>query len=208
VTVRAGAPHPHVEIAIIRSVAFAALLCVCSWAPATAQYLPAPTTYTIVTAGRGYTQHFYRDGDKVLVELQMAKSADRHAIHLRTIVDAPTTTQLSWDPNDPSVPCNSVATGDWGDPFDFWRQMALDDSIVPTEVGKDSVNGMATTTYEKTAPQGSLELWREDRYGLLVKVVMTPKGHAPVEVFEAKAFVVGAPDSAVFDVPARCEWKK
>lgn len=201
--------YHHGRSAMIRSVVLASLLCAYSVAPASAQYAPAPTQYTIVTVTGGQTQHIYRDGDKVLLDLQIPKSTARHAaIHLRTIVDAPTTTQLSWDLIDPSVPCNSVAKGDWGNPFDFWRQMALDDSIAPTEVGKDSVNGMATTTYEKTTPDVRVELWREDRYGLLVKAVMIPKGRAPVEVFEIKAFTVGAPDPSVFAVPARCGWGK
>ena len=194
---------------MIRCVTLTALLCVCSWAPASAQYAPAPTKYTIVTVVGPQTQRFYRDGDRVLVDLQSPKSAYQPVpIHMRTIVDAPTKTQVSWDLRDSTVPCNSVGQGDWGNPFDFWRQMALDDSIVPTEVGTDSVSGMATTVYAKTTPEVHVELWREDRYGLLMKVVVTPKGRAPVEVFETKEFTVGPPDASVFAVPARCEWKK
>lgn len=194
---------------MIRSIAFASLLCAVAPATALAQYQPAPTRYTIVTVGDGQTQHYYRDGDKVLVDLRIAKSAEHtEAVHLRTIVDAPTTEQRSWDLLNAAVPCNSVGKGDWGDPFDFWRQMALDDSVVPTETGKDTVNGIAATTFEKAIPPGRVTFWRENTYGLLVKAVVTPTGHDPVELFEVKEFTVGAPDAAVFAVPKRCQWDK
>ncbi len=175
---------------------------------AQAQYQPAPTRYTIVNVGGGHTQRFYRDGDKVLVDLVMPKSKGQpDGIHWRTIVDAPTTTSLTWDLRKPSVPCNSTFKGSWGDPFDLWSQMALDDSIAPKEAGEDTVNGMTTTRWVKTTPEVSLEFWRENRYGLLVKAVMTPPGRKPVEMFETKEFKVGAPAASTFTVPARCGWK-
>lgn len=62
------------------------------------------------------------------------------------------------------------------------------------------------STYEISSPEGSSKLWREDRYGLLVKLVMTPKGHAPAEVFEIEDFKIGKPDASVFTVPSRCKW--
>jgi hypothetical protein len=192
-----------------RSVILLSLLGLSPWATAAAQYLPAPTRYTIVNEGGGQTQHFYRDGDKVLIDLNMPKSSDQPvAIHMRTIVDVPSKTRQSWDLLNPSVPCNSIDTGDWGDPFDLWRQMALDDSVAPQETGPATVNGMAVTVYRKAVPGGVLQLWRENRYGLLVKAVMTPEGRAPVEMLETKEFTVGAPDAAVFAVPSRCTWSR
>lgn len=194
---------------MIRPIVLASLLCALPWTPMSAQYQPAPSRYTIVIVGDGQTQHFYRDGDRVLHDLEIPKSDQQTvAIHLRTIVDAPTTKQLSWDLRDASVPCNSVGTGDWGDPFDLWNQMALDDSVPPQRTGTDTVNGLATTTFEKTISAGSLEFWRENTYGLLVKAVITPTGRGPLELFETKEFKVGAPDPSVFKVPARCHWTK
>lgn len=191
-----------------RSLAFLSLLCVAPWTTAGAQYQPAPTRYTIVNASDGQTQHFYRDGDKVLVDLTMPKSQEQPvAIHMRTIVDVPSTTQLSWDLLKTSVPCNSPGKGDWGDPFGLWQQMALDDSVVPTPVGPDTVNGIAATIFEKTEKQGTMKLWRDTTYGLLIKAVMTPAGRQPVEMFETKEFTVGAPRASVFAVPKRCVWK-
>ncbi len=194
---------------MIRSVVLASLLCAWPTAPAGIRYQPAPTQYTIVIVSGGQTQHIYRDGDKALVDLEMPKSADQPvAIHLRTIVDVPSKTELTWDLLNPSTPCDAPATGDWGDPFDLWRQMAHDDSIPVKATGRDTVNGMAATIYEKTTPEAGVRLWREDRYGLLVKAVITPTGRAPVEVSETKAFTLGAPDPSQFAVPSRCTWKK
>lgn len=176
-------------------------------APAGAQYPPAPTQYTVVNAGGGQTQHFYRDGNRAMVELEMPKSSDQPVpIHMRTIVDVPSKTELSWDLLNAKIPCNSPATGDWGDPFGLWQQMALDDSVPPAKAGPATVNGMAATKFTKTSPEGTIELWRENRYGLLIKAVMTPKGGAPTEMFETKQFKVGPPAASEFTVPSRCTW--
>jgi hypothetical protein len=192
-----------------RSVILLSLLGLSPWTTARAQYQPAPTRYTIVNEGGGQTQHFYRDGDKALVDLDMPKSEEQPAaIHMRTIVDVPSKKQQSWNLLDSSIPCNSIGTGDWGDPFDLWRQMALDDSVAPKETGTATLNGMAVTVYEKSVSEGTVQLWREKTYGLLVKAVMTPTGRAPVEIFETKEFTIGAPDAAVFAVPSRCTWNK
>lgn len=192
-----------------RSIVLLSLLCLFPGATAGAQYRQAPTQYTVVNVGGGQTQHFYRDGDKVLVDLTMPTSTNQPvAIHMRTIVDARRRRKLSWDLLNPAVPCNGTSTGDWGDPFNLWQQMALEDSIPPKKTGHETVNGMPATTYAKTMPQGTLEFWRDDTYGLLVKAVMTPKGRDPVEMFETKEFKVGAPDAPVFAVPSRCNWKK
>ncbi len=192
-----------------RSVIALSVLCLAPFAAAGAQYQPAPTQYTIVNEGPGQTQHFYRDGDRAMVVLNMPKSKDQPAaIHMRTIVDVPSSRQQSWDPTDATIPCNSIGTGDWGDPFGNWQQFVNEDSIPPKEAGQDTVNGMAATVYEKTGPEGTIRLWRENTYGLLVKAVMIPKGHGPVEMFETKQFTVGAPKPSAFAVPSRCTWGK
>ncbi|HVB32740.1 MAG TPA: hypothetical protein VNE60_14540 [Gemmatimonadaceae bacterium] len=192
-----------------RSLALLSLLCLSPWTAAGAQYQPAPTQYTIVNAGGGQTQHFYRDGDRVLVDLTMPKSAEQPvAIHMRTIVDVPSTTQLSWDLLKASVPCNSPGKGDWGDPFGLWQQMALDDSVTPKATGQDTVNGITATVFEKREKRGTVKLWRDATYGLLVKAVMTPTGAEAIEMFETKEFRVGAPTGSVFAVPKRCVWKR
>lgn len=187
------------------------LLCLSAipWTGARAQYQPAPKQYTIVVAVGGQTHTIYRDSDKVLVDLVMPKSKNQpNGLHWRTIVDAPTTTSLTWDLNKPSAPCNSTFEGSWGDPFDMWQQMALDDSVAPKEEGQDTVNGMPTTTYVKTAPEGRAEFWRDNKYGLLLKEAMAAKGQDLQELFEIKEFKVGAPAASNFAVPKRCGWKK
>lgn len=187
--------------------AFACALCLLGAPDVAAQYQPAPTQYTVVNVGGGQTQHFYRDGNRAMVELEMPKSSDQPVpIHMRTIVDVPSKTELSWDLLNARIPCNSPATGDWGDPFGLWQQMALDDSVPPTKAGSATVNGLAATRFKKTSPDGTIELWRDNRYGLLLKAVMTPAGGKPVEMFETKQFKVGPPPSTVFTVPSRCTW--
>jgi hypothetical protein len=187
------------------------LLCLSAipWTGAQAQYQPAPTQYTIVVLVGGQTHTIYRDGDKALVDLVIPKSEDQpEALHWRTIVDVPSTTNVTWDLNKPSVPCDAVGKGDWGNPFDLWNQMALDDSVAPKQEGQETVNGMPTTTYEKTAPEGSAKFWRDNKYGLLVKEAMAAKGQPFGALFEIEEFKVGAPPASTFAVPKRCGWKK
>ncbi len=95
-----------------RSIVLLSLLCLFPGATAGAQYRQAPTQYTVVNVGGGQTQHFYRDGDKVLVDLTMPTSTNQPvAIHMRTIVDAPSKTQVELGPPES---CGSVQRDEHG----------------------------------------------------------------------------------------------
>lgn len=182
------------------------LVCSAAWAG----YDAPPTQYSLVNWSSGQVQHIYRDGNKAMIDLYMPKSPDQPtAIHTRTIVDVAAKKTLTWDLLDPKIPCDSPGTvSDWGDPFNYWDQTLQGAPGTPKETGKDKVNGMATTVYEIGSPDGGGKLWREDKYGMLVKFEMSQKGAAPVEAFEIKDFQVGKPKPSVFKVPSRCKWNE
>lgn len=182
------------------------LACSAAWAG----YDASPTQYSLVNWSSEQVQHIYRDGNKAMIDLYMPKSPTQpKELHMRTIVDVAAKRTLTWDLLDPTVPCNSPATvSDWGDPFNYWDQTLQGAPGTPKETGKDKVNGMATTVFEISSPDGGGKLWREDKYGLLVKFMVTQKGAAPVEAFEIKNFKVGKPKASVFKVPSRCKWNK
>lgn len=175
---------------------------------ALAQYAAAPTHYSLVNATADQVLHVYRDGDKALLDTLDPKSPTQPVeIHLRTIIDVPTLRDLSWDLEDPKVPCNGAGKSgpDWGDPFNYWNQMASS-GPAPKKVGHETVHGMPATVFVSEAPEGEAKLWREDKYGLLVKAVMTPKGGKPVTMIDITEFKVGPPPKAAFKVPSRCAW--
>jgi hypothetical protein len=178
-------------------------------ATAQAQYAPPPQQYSLTNVNTDETLHISRDGSKALIDTHVPKGPHQPVeVHTRTIVDIPSKTDLTWDLLDPKIPCDVPATGDWGDPFGYWDQ-TLQGEPAPKKVGKEMLNGMATTVYEVDSPEGTGKLWREDKYGLLVKFTLgQKKGSKPETLFEIKEFKVGKPDPAVFAVPARCKWKK
>lgn len=183
-----------------------ALVC----AAARADFQPPPQHYTIVNAAPDGTQTIYRDGNQALIDRIMPKSQYQpKAMHLRTLVRTTTKQSLTWDLLDRNMQCDSPATSsDWGDPFNYWNQSVQSAPGKMTQTGKATVNGMKTTVFEVTSDQGTARLWREDRYGLLVKFEMTPKGGKPVTVINVTRFKVGRPNLSVFTLPKRCSWNK
>ncbi|HEX6550475.1 MAG TPA: hypothetical protein VF117_07350 [Gammaproteobacteria bacterium] len=187
----------------------ASALCLFVCVTAYAKYPAPPQQYSLVNVSSGQTQHIYRDGNRALIDLYMPKGPNQPvAIHTRTIVDVASKTNLTWDLLDSKVPCDSPGQGDWGDPFGYWDQSVQGMPGKLKQTGKDTVNGMKTTVFEISSPEGTAKLWREDKYGLLVKNTVTPKGGAQMEMFEIRDFKIGKPSASVFVVPARCKWKK
>ena len=173
---------------------------------ASADYLAAPQQYSLTNAVVGKTATIYRDGAKASVDLFLPKGPYQpKPMHQRMIVDVPMANYVSWDPTDAKTPC-STGSGDWGDPFRYWQQMLPPSKTPPKEIGKETINGIATTVYEMSGPGGAeAKLWRDDKYGLLVKFVMSARGRqvTPVNI---RDFKPGKPDPTHFDIPARCHW--
>lgn len=176
---------------------------VCSFARA--DYVPAPQQYTFINAVDGQTSTVYRDGDKVALDTVMPKGPYQPKdMHIHMVVDVTTTRNVQWDLADPSAACSSGA-GSWGDPFDNWAQMLPDPNAKAEAVGKEMVNGFATTAYEVSGPHGAkAQMWRDDKYGLLIKSVISAGGQSMTAV-NVQEFKVGPPPASVFEIPARCK---
>ena len=186
--------------------ALSVLVCTAAWA----DYLPPPQHYTIVNVNGDGTQTIYRDGSRALIDRVMPKNKYRtKAIHWRTLVKTTIGQSLTWDLQDKSMQCDSPTTSsDWGDPFNYWNQSVQSAPGKMTQTGKATVNGMKTTVFEVASDQGTAKMWREDRYGLLVRFEMTPKGHDKVTLINITRFKIGRPNLSVFALPKRCSWGK
>lgn len=170
-----------------------------------AQYSPAPTTYTVVSDASGETLHIYRDGNKALVDLQVPKSTDQPApIHTRTLIDLASHQDVTWDLIDTKSPCGKGNGPDWNDPFGQYDQFMQSASGKPQKVGEEQVNGMSATVFKVPSKDGDGKMWRENKYGMVVKFQVLPPGDKPMTMVEVKQFTTGKPDASLFVLPARC----
>jgi len=177
---------------------FAALTAPWLWA----QYAPAPTQYSVTGMNGMFGQpmglQIYRDGDLAVVEYT--------GRHLRSLYNLKAHTQQSWDTQQPASGCsNGTFSGDWGDPFE-----ASDiDAILKTSTQpptSETVNGIATKVFEGTDPQSKIKIkvWREPKYGMVVKAEMTPPGGATTTVVEVKHYSLTKPAAEMFAMPPSC----
>jgi len=167
-----------------------------------AQFAPPPTQYSVTQIngmfGKPVTVKIYRDGDRVVM--------DHPDNHIRALYNLKTHSNLGWDSKDSSSGCsNGRFEGDWGDPFTV---ADIDDviqsaKIVPTN---DTVNGAPTKVYEVVEPQSKarIKIWREPKYGLVMKAEMTPPGGAATTIIETKEFSFAKPPASLFVLPALC----
>ena len=174
---------------------FASLTAPSLWA----QYPPAPTTYDVIQVG-GMTgnMHIYRDGSKVVI--------DHPENHSRSLYDLSAHTNYSWSPEQPGNGCSSGRfSGDWGDPFESAdvNEIVKSATKPPTS---ETLNGFATKVYEAIDPESKskIKVWREPKYGLVIKVEMTPPGGATTIMEETKQFSLAKPSAALFTLPAGC----
>jgi hypothetical protein len=167
-----------------------------------AQYAPAPTTYSITQiegmGGAPMTTTTYRDGSKVVI--------DHPDNHSRSLYDLQAHTNYSWSIDHPENGCSSGRfSGDWGDPF----QASDVDEILKSDTkppASETVDGFATKVYEATDPQSKIKIkvWREPKYGMVIKAEMTPPGAATTTAVETKQFSLTKPSAALFALPAGC----
>jgi hypothetical protein len=167
-----------------------------------AQFAPAPTQYSVTQINRMFgppvAMQIYRDGDLVIMD-----HPDNHA---RGLYNLKTHTNLGWDTKDPGNGCSTgTFSGDWGDPFSVSdiEDLLKGSKIPPTS---DTVNGVATKVYEVVEPQSKakIKVWRETKYGLVIKADMTPPGAATTTIVETKQFSFSKPPAAMFVLPPVC----
>lgn len=185
-------------------VALLLLLVAAAWS----QYAAPPQQFSLVANNAGQLFHIYRDGPKALVDMEMPPGEGHpKPIHTRSLITVATGEQLTWDLLDPSIPCGRGTASGWNDPFANYDQLMQSASGPPKEVGKETVNGFATTVYEIPSDGMTAKMWREDKYGMVVKFTVAPPGGHPDSWIDVKEFKGGKPDAGLFVPPARCAGK-
>jgi hypothetical protein len=167
-----------------------------------AQYAPAPTAYSVTQIngmmGQPIAMTIYRDGSKVIIDHPQNNS--------RGLYDLTAHTTYTWSVDHPENGCsNGTFSGDWGDPF---QSDDVDDIIraATTLPGNETVNGFATKVYEAVDPKSKIKIkvWREPKYGMIVKGEMTPPGGATTTILETKQFSAVRPSASLFVLPPAC----
>ena len=177
---------------------FAALIVPGLWA----QYAPAPAQYSVTEddgmSGQPSALVIYRDGDLAVM--------DHPGRHTRSLYNLKNHTQFGWDTQHPENGCsNGTFSGDWGDPFE-----ASDvDAILKTSTKPPTsatVNGIATKMFEGVEPQSktAIKVWREPKYGMVIKAEMTPPGGATATMVEVKKYSLAKPAAEIFVLPPAC----
>ena len=172
---------------------------------ARAQYAPAPDAYSLTginsMMGPPVTVKIWRDGSRAVLESSTAKT------HTMSLYDLQAHSVITWMPDNAAAPCtNGNFSGDWGDPFALSAEVNSEvASQHARQVGAETVNGIAANVMDAPVPDGSsAKAWIESKYGLVVKLVMTPKTGVPLTIVEVKSFTAGKPHAAVFAPPASC----
>jgi hypothetical protein len=175
-----------------------------------AQYAPPPDAYSVTEVnsmfGPAVTMQVYRDGSKVLVDQTRAAQGADQGSHTRTLYDLKAHRNFTWVPGSTSVPCGAgTFSGDWGDPFAEAAQAKSDlAKQSATQVGSATLNGFPTKVMQADIPQGTAKAWVEEKYGLVIRLVLTAKGREPQTLTEIKQLSVSKPAASIFDLPPAC----
>ena len=168
------------------------------------EYAPPPSSYSLTKVADTTTARIWHDAGHLVVDQHTAKGKDQPVdVHIRIVVDLATMQATTWDVNDAKLPC-STQDGKGLDPFDASNANPNEGDGPPKQVGKEAVHGIPSTVFERSSAEGTTRIWRDDKYGLVTRVVMTPKGDKPVKLFEVTQFTVTKIAPAVFAIPARC----
>jgi hypothetical protein len=194
----------------VLQVARVALLTVYSAIPLQAQYAKPPETYSVTEVnsmlGVSVTMQVYRDGPKALVDQSYSGQGRGEAGHTRTLYDFESGKSYTWDLVNTSVPCGaSTFSGDWGDPFAMSAEINADLAAKrPIALGTDTINGIATKIWKSAASDSKAKLWREEKYGLTIKLEMTGSDGRAHTLIEVKQLSFSQPPAATFVLPAAC----
>jgi hypothetical protein len=169
-----------------------------------AQYAPSPTTYSVTQVqsmmGPPVTMQIYRDGSKVVMDME------HEGYRTRSLYDLEAHVNYTWDITTPANGCSSGnSSGDWGDPFSLSDVNDIVKSATRPP-GSETVDGFATKVYEAVDPMSKYKVkaWREVKYGLVIKAEVTPPGGAATTIVETKQFSLAKPAASLFVMPATC----
>jgi hypothetical protein len=149
--------------------------------------------------GPDTTTTFYRNGSKAAMDIV------HPGTHVRAVYDLQARTTITWDAGQATAECGySTFKGDWGDPF-VGAAGIMDDlnKQHPTPAGTETVNGVSTKVSEfvmEGAP-GKSKVWMEQKYGMIMRILMAQPGGAPKVVYETTQMTFAVPPAAMF-VPA------
>src|SRR5579864_1207380 len=175
-----------------------------------AQYAPPPQAYTVVETnsmfGPAVTMQIYRDGSRALVDTSHAAQPGGQPSHLRTLYDLGTHQNYTWDLLNSDVPCGAgTFSGDWGDPFAMSSEMNGDLAKQQGKpAGTATLNGVATKIFEASMPDADAKVWVEQRYGLIMKLTMGPKGTSGKTMIEVSQLTLAKPAASLFALPPAC----
>ena len=163
----------------------------------------APTEYTVIVAnsmfGPPVTQTVYRDGSRVIIDIDTPAAAGAKETHVRSLYDLNTHTNTSWDMIDSSGGCGKgTFSGDWGDPF-----ASMVDLSKATMTGTETLNGFSTKVYTASQDGASVKLWVDAKTGITVRADVTQAGKTQT-LTEVKKLTLGTPPGSVFAMPAVC----
>lgn len=210
-----GEPGPETEVSFmfLRRVVFCAAVvalligCISGLRCQTANL---PTTYTIYETnamfGPTMIVKVYRNGSKALVDSRSGPDwPGPKPMHTRALYDLKKQQSLTWDLNDSSVPCGSSNfSGSWGDPFEDSAGLLADlNKQNLRQVTTQTFNGIPAKILEADGPDGKTRVWVDTKYGLLLKVQLTPPSRAPRTILEVTNVSYFAP-APLFAVPANC----
>jgi hypothetical protein len=169
-----------------------------------------PGAYSVMEVnalmGAPVNLQIYRDGAKALVDQSFSGQGSAKGSHTRTFYDLNAKTSLTWDLNNTNAPCGAATfSGDWGDPFAASAELNADLAKQhPTQVGSATLNGVPTKVLEAGTADGKAKLWVDDKFGLIIRWMMTGKDGQPQTMIEVKKLDLSQPPASVFTLPSTC----
>lgn len=170
-----------------------------------------PTAYSVVQVnsmfGEGLTQKIYRDGSRAIIDNQMPPQNGQSVPHGRTLYDLDKKTSITWDADNPAVPCGSGTwQGDWGDPFAASASLRSDIAKSGAkETGAETVVGIPAKIYEGADKDTSFKAWIDPKTGLILRLDLSAAGqNSKQTMIQVKEAILTKPPASVFAVPASC----
>ena len=171
----------------------------------------APTAYTLTQVSSlfvpGINMTYYQAGTKVLLEQSYGpREGNMKGFHVRTYTDLATNTNYTWDLIETAGGCApQKISGDWGDPFVISAALLGDMAKQnPKQTGTETINGISTKVMEATTSDAKVKAWVDVKYGLLIRLEMTPPTGATRTMIEVKKLTIGAPPASIFRLPSTC----